>query len=263
MSMLIVGECKQDHRYELLDPTALTEWEFENHVAKALMCYRPTYVCAPFHGTFNFDGTSNRPDLALVARDGSHWFVIEVELASHSLDGHVIPQVRTLRYGTPEDDCIASLAKGLGISTGQARQLLTNVPRRVGVVANRRLVEWERALRAVEVELLTVSVYRATSTGVYAYEVDGALSVTVASVGFGRYSATDRAIVFPRGTNIRPGPVQIIDEHDGPSLWNVVAARSTLWVVKDAGDPGYGDGTMVQLMRTLDGQLSMRRERRS
>ena len=129
-------------------------------------------------------------------------------------------------------------------------------------MANKRLSDWERALRSVDVELLSVSLYRASSTGVHAYEVDGALSISISSVGFGRYSAIDRAIVFPRAINLLAGQVQIIDEHDGPGIWKVVQARNATWVVKEAGDPGYGDGVTVQLLKTLDGQLSMRRERR-
>lgn len=261
MTMLIVGECTADHRYEIVDPTGATEWEFENHVAKALMCYRPDFLCSPFHGTFRFDGRSYRPDLALVARDASHWFVVEVELASHSLAGHVVPQARAFRYGDPQADCVASLARGLNISDGQANQLLQNVPRSAVVVANKRRNDWEDALRAVDVALLSVSMYRASSTGVHAYEVDGNLSVSTSNIGFGRYSAVDRAIVFPRAVSLPAGPIQIVDQYDGVGLWSVVHATSSTWVVKSAGDPGYADGLVVQLLRTFDGLISMRRSR--
>ena len=47
-----------------------------------------------------------KPDLALVANDLSHWFVVEVELLSHSLDGHVLPQMRCLKYGEPQLGCV-------------------------------------------------------------------------------------------------------------------------------------------------------------
>lgn len=262
MSMVIVGECAADNRYELVDPTASTEADFENHVARALMCYRPGFLCAPFHGTFTFDRLSYRPDLALVAKDASHWFVVEVELASHSLDGHVIPQVRALRYGEPRPDCVESLAQGLGIQTAQAQQLLQNVPRRVAVVANKRLSEWYQAFRGIEVDFLSVAVYQAATTGTYAYEVDGTLAMTVASIGFGTYSAVDRAIVFPRTVNLPAGTIQIIDPYDGVGFWLVTHAANRTWAVKASGDPGYVDGGVVQLLRTFDGLLTMRRAER-
>src|SRR5262245_49111788 len=109
MSMLIVGKCRPTHRFRLIDATGMSEAAFENDVAQALMCYEPDFVCVPFRGTFRFERESYRSDLALLARDASHWFVVEVELTSHSLNGHVVPQVRALRYGEPQPDCVQRL----------------------------------------------------------------------------------------------------------------------------------------------------------
>lgn len=262
MSMLIVGKCRPTHRFRLLDATGMLEAEFENDVAQALMCYAPDFACAPFHGTFRFEHESYRSDLALLARDASHWFVVEVELTSHSLNGHVVPQVRALRYGEPQPDCVKSLAAGAGISSEQASRLVHEVPRSVIVVANKRSVEWEYALRAVDVGLLAVSVY-SSPEGERAYEVNGTLEVPIACLGFGTYSATDRGIIFPRSIGLAPGMVQIEDVETGHGLWQVVHEGVRTWVLRTDAEPAIQDGGLVQLQRTLKGRVLLVRARRA
>lgn len=262
MSMVIVGKCRPSHRYKMLDATAMAEVEFENEVAQALMCYEPGFVCVPFHGTFTFERESYRSDLALVARDASHWFVVEVELTTHSLHGHVIPQVRALRYGEPQADCVTSLAQGASISREQALRMIHDVPRSVIVAANKRLVEWEYALRAIDVGLVSISVYGAPE-GERAYEVNGTLEVPVACLGFGTYSATDRGIVFARSIGLSAGVVQIEDTESGHGLWKVIHEGVRSWVVRTDGEPSIDDGELVQLQRTLKGGILLLRARRS
>src|SRR5689334_16688900 len=98
------------------------------------MCIYPNHNCFTFGGTFKLEDNVSRPDLALVAKDLSHWFVIEVELISHSLEGHVLPQVRTFRYGEPQRDCISVLSDALTLDRFQSEQFVHSVPRTVAVI---------------------------------------------------------------------------------------------------------------------------------
>src|ERR1700730_17442443 len=102
MRTIMVGDCHVDRVYRQSDPDAPSESEFEFCVARALSCVYPDFRCVVFNGSFRYDDRTYRPDLALVANDFSHWFLIEVELVSHSFEGHVLPQVQAFRYGTPE-----------------------------------------------------------------------------------------------------------------------------------------------------------------
>lgn len=160
MRRIVVGDCQQDQLLRLLDPDAPSEAEFEAKVAKTLACLFPEYRCIVFSGGFRLDTQIFRPDLALVAKNYSHWFVVEVELVSHSFDRHVLPQVRAFQYGTPLSDGAAQLAKELGIGRSHAATLIDHVPRNVVVVANQRLTNWETSLRSHTIQLLTVSAYR-------------------------------------------------------------------------------------------------------
>jgi hypothetical protein len=131
MSTILIGKCEEGNLYHLWDADAAREPEFEYKVAKALMCVYPDYKCIVFNGGFRFYDAVSRPDLALIAKDYSHWFIIEVELISHSLNRHVLPQIRAFQYGTPEPDCITVLARETGLPEAQVRTFLNVVPRGV------------------------------------------------------------------------------------------------------------------------------------
>jgi hypothetical protein len=261
MTTILIGECSPSNLFELWDPDAALETEFELIVAKALMCIYPGYHCFPFGGTFKLEDNVSRPDIALVAKDLSHWFVIEVELISHSLDGHVLPQVRTFRYGDPQPDCISVLAKALSMDRSQIRTFLMTVPRTVVVIANKRHRDWEISLRSLQVQMLTVSTF-ISPAGIQAVEVDGKLIAKQEHIAFGQYFATDRALRFHQGVQIPNGEI-MIDSFDGSgSIWTVTRDNDWAWVTKKQGTPDITNGAFVQMIRAFGGRFSMRRSPR-
>ena len=189
MRRLVTGQCHDDNIFHLVDPTAFLEIDFEAEVVRALTCLLPDYRCGVFAGTFLLDGERRTADLALIHTSLSHWFVVEVELIDHSFDGHVLPQVRCFQYGQPEDSCITSLVRAFpAIPETQAATILRYLPRYVAVVGNLPNVEWTKSLKALEVQHLTVSIYR-DRNGRIAHEVEGRLVASKESLGFARFSA--------------------------------------------------------------------------
>lgn len=258
MKTLVIGDCATETTFRLLDPDSISETEFEYSVVKALKCAYPAYECIVFSGTFTHpDSGARRPDLALIARDLSHWFVIEVELTSHSLDQHVLPQVRAFVFGEPQSDCASIIASSLHIPRAQAEIFVRRVPRSVAVVANRWKPEWNYALRALPAQLLTI--YRLkTEHGVDALEIEGGLRVVLESLGFGRYSAVDRSLRFHPRIRLPRGDIQLVDDEGAAAMWRVVEANEIVWVTKMAGIPDFVDGTFAQIVRTSDGSLLLR-----
>lgn len=255
MKAFLVGE-DIGQRYELVDPDAMSETEFEFAVAKVLSKMFTDYRCVVFTGTFRLDEEGHRPDLALVAKDFSHWFVIEVELTSHSFYGHVLPQVRAFRYGTPQPDCATILARELEIGIGRAVTLVQTVPYVVAVVANKREHSWESPLDALGVQFLNVGVYSLGAER--AYGVDGALYVLKENLGFGTYSAVDRSLRLPRATRLPVGKVQVEDPAGATAIWEVALTSDAVWVTKEYGAPDIPNGVLVQVLRTVDGRISLR-----
>jgi hypothetical protein len=222
------------------------------------MCVYQDYRCLVFGGGFKLDEQISRPDLALIARDYSHWFVIEVELVSHSLAGHVLPQVRAFQYGKPQPDCVSILARETGLAEAQVETFLRVVPRSVAVVANKRSRDWELSLGSLQVQLLTVSAYR-SSSGIEAVEVGGNLEVLQEHLGFGTFSATDRTLRFPNTVRLPDGEIVITDVNGAGTLWTVSRDGQYAWVTKNVGVPDLPNGGHIQLIRAFGGNISIRR----
>lgn len=258
MRRIVVGDCIQEGLLHLADPDAPSEAEFESQVARALSCFFPNHRCVAFTGAFRLDTEVYRPDLALFASDFSHWFVIEVELVSHSFECHVLPQVRAFRYGEPLDDCVAQISKVLSISAAQAVTLIRHVPRSVAVVANKLDTKWKIALGAHNIQLIAVSTFSSLS-GLNALEIEGDLDVFLESLGFGVYSATDRSLRFPKSVRVPTGQVQISDPLGGTALWTVARDDLYAWITKDTGSPSIANGSLIQILRTVDGRITLKR----
>lgn len=87
------------------------------------------------------EGARRRPDLALIDRNYRMWAVVEVELEQHSLENHVLPQVRTFatgRYDASHAELLHSKDPTLNLE--KLRNLTTYVSPMVSVVVNSRSV---------------------------------------------------------------------------------------------------------------------------
>jgi hypothetical protein len=258
MKRLLTGECHPDNIFQLVDPTQFLEGDFEAEVVKALGCLMPEYLCGVFAGAFVLEGERRVADLALVHKSLSHWFVVEVELAGHSLEHHVLPQVRCFRYGDPEDSCVTSLVRAFPALTREnAASLLSYIPRYVAVVGNLPDATWATTLRGVDTQLLTVSVYR-DRNGRSAHEVEGRLFVRAESLGFARFSAIDNSLRIQKNCGLPTGSIQIIDQFGNAGGWTVREDSGALWISKDLGPALLQHEGYVQIIRNFEGRISIR-----
>jgi hypothetical protein len=102
--------------FDSLNSSALYEVEFERIVQQKSGLLFPGFHCVPFKKTVYSEDDAARPDYALVEADYREWWVVEMELSYHSLEGHVLPQVNTLsraRYGDEEADYLAAHSESL------------------------------------------------------------------------------------------------------------------------------------------------------
>jgi hypothetical protein len=257
MKLFIGNDCSSDKIFILLDPTAFSEPEFEFHVIQALTCAYPEYHCIPFRASFSFENQIRKADLALVHNSFSHWFVVEVELVSHSLMGHVVPQVRCFRFGEPVSECAQILCDGIDqMNYSHALTFLQFIPRSIVVVANRRDAAWKSCLRGLDVQMITLSVFK-RSDGQIAHEIDGELLVISENLGFFRYSAIDRSLRLPPTLSDVAERVQIEDPFGGLGCWLVTRTEEAVWLTKESGDPGLPHNEMLQILRSNKGILKL------
>ena len=89
-----------------------TESQFEEQVMRVANELMPSYTLANWKPLIRDQhGHGAKPDLAMISRDLESWYVIEVELASHSVSGHIEPQLETLRYGVYDSSLVPSLKR--------------------------------------------------------------------------------------------------------------------------------------------------------
>ncbi len=258
MKRLLTGDCCDDNVYHLVDPTLFIEADFEAEVVKVLSCLHPDYFCGVFAGTFLLEGERRTADLALLHKSLSHWFVVEVELAGHSLEHHVLPQVRCLRYGEPEQSCATSLIRAFrGMGTEQADSILRYIPRFVAVVSNISDPTWMTALNAIDAQFLTVFVFR-NRNGRTAHEIDGKLIVRTESLGFACFSEIDNCLRIQKGCGLPIGNIQIVDQFGNLGDWTVQESEGVLWIRKDRGPALLTHNSYIQIIRTYDGCISLR-----
>ncbi|WP_157622853.1 hypothetical protein [Solimonas soli] len=261
MKTFIAGACHPDSIFQAVDSSEFLEINFEAEVVKALCCIFRDYHCGVFKGSFRLDGDCRSADLALIHKTLSHWFVVEVELASHSLEGHVLPQVRCFRFGDAEPACVTSLCTAFpGLTRDEAERILLYVPRYVAVAVDRFVPEWKAAFKGLDVHLLTVQVFQGTD-GKIAHHVDGRLEVAKESLGFGTYSAIDKSLVMPRNCGLPLGQIQIQDPFGTVALWTVRESGAAVWITKNIGDPALPHGDFVQVIRTIEGRITLRLSR--
>ena len=81
-----------DEWYEAIDGRSWYEQDFESVVGAHATALFPGCHVVPFKIAVESGYGRKIPDLALVDTDYREWSVVEIEMAHHSLHGHVIPQ---------------------------------------------------------------------------------------------------------------------------------------------------------------------------
>lgn len=147
--------------YEPIESAALYEREFESILLQKTAAIFPGYFAVSFKKTIQSDYDSAKADYALVAKSYSEWWVVEVELGHHSLTGHVLPQIQTLRNGTYGYDVGSYLvSKNPGLDQNRTEDLIRGRSPRVLVVVDRPRPTWTPELKSAGAELAVFEIFR-------------------------------------------------------------------------------------------------------
>jgi len=221
--------------YEAIDASSRYESEFAAVVvAQGARLFRG-YRVVKFQRTVYSDSGSARPDYALIELHYKHWWIVEVEMAHHSLEGHVIPQVSTLcnaYYGPEEAEYLS--ARTPELEPDRLKELLRGLPPKVLVIVNRSQPDWESALKRLGAELAVFEIFR-SSRDRYAYRVEGIIPVAEEEV----VSKCWLDPILPAMLRIAsPGALDL--PHDGTidilwegrlTRWKRVASQDSVWLV--------------------------------
>lgn len=151
----------RDEWFEELASTSLYESEFEHILLQEAAKIFPEYHPIPFKTIVLSDDGDAKADFALIHKEYRSWWVVEVEMAHHSLEDHVIPQVRRLsraNYADAEAEYLAIQAPAL--DGERIKEMIKGQPPRVLVVVNAPAPGWREQLRPFDAVVTIFQIFR-------------------------------------------------------------------------------------------------------
>lgn len=144
-----------DEWYEAIDGRSWYERDFESVVEAHAHALFPSCHVIPFKIAVESEHGRKVPDLALVDTAYREWSVVEIEMAHHSLRGHVIPQVEVFAQGAYGEEHVQHLTGRLGSpDPAVVADMIKGAQPRVLVVVNQETPSWAEPIRRAGGELL-------------------------------------------------------------------------------------------------------------
>jgi hypothetical protein len=252
--------------YEQVAPTAFYESEFEAVLLNQAPTLYPEFFSTEFKTLVtNEQGDSAKADLALIDRQYREWWVVEVEMGHHSLDGHVLPQVRTLAtgvYGRAHAEYLAARSKQLDVES--VHTLMKGRQPRVLVVVNTPKPEWVDALARYDALLAVFELFR-SSLDKHVYRVNGqhpSSSPDVVSDFYCDLLLPNFAVVAaPAALGVPPKGSVTIRFGSGVTDWERVDAQDKVWLASRGPMP-LQRNERYEIVRQ-DGELVVRTKQKT
>jgi hypothetical protein len=253
-------------RNEWFDPLSqagsLSELEFEKLVFQHAQQLFPNYVMVKYRLNVMAEEDTRRPDFALIHHEYRSWWVVEIELVHHSLQGHVVPQVACFSTGTYSVDLAEYFARqSPELKIEPLTEMIKGAAPGVLVVANGYSEEWERNLSPYGAKLAVVEVFRSErNRHIFQYrgaEIDGPADVLTTC-------RRDRSL--PR-LLIVDSPAALLAISDSrltiyyegaPSEWSRVSVSDRVWLNPVRQSPIDDSVQRVDIVKANDGRLSFR-----
>jgi len=164
-------------REEWFEPLSLHA-QYEAEFERILLAYAeslfPSWHLVPFKADVRSEeGVVKRADLALIDREYRRWWVVEVEMARHDFNGHVLPQVRVLSFGKYNQTHVGALLRSAPqLDPDRLAAMVRGEQPRGWVVVDRPRPDWVRPLSAVGAALGIVEIFR-SNTNQHSIRVNG------------------------------------------------------------------------------------------
>jgi hypothetical protein len=150
-----------DEWYVRSDVNVMYESSYEGLLLANSEVLFPDRLCSEFKVLATSTLGSVIPDLVLVDPVYRSWCVVEVELASHSFNGHIRPQIERLveaRFGDAHADWLGEHDGRFDVA--RLRSLFRSQAPSVMAIVNRSVPQWENTLRAMGCLVSVVEVFR-------------------------------------------------------------------------------------------------------
>jgi hypothetical protein len=133
----------------------------------------PEYITVPFKFSVTSDEGTAKADLALIDKNYLGWWVIEVEMSRHSLNRHVLPQVRILSNAFYGDDVAQYFVnKRPNLDLEKLKSMMRGKQPRVIVVLDSPKIKWREKLEKYDAILSLFQIFR-SSDDQYIFKING------------------------------------------------------------------------------------------
>lgn len=219
--------------YEEFEPGTYVEDDLEKTIMARSSDVFPDFYTLPLRKRIEYKGEFKEPDLCLIKKDYSEWYVIEIELAKKPFEGHTESQIRVFSNGKYNSAEISKYLHGKNnnLDIILLKKLISKELPRVLIIVN-EYPKWADKLKKYpRTGILIFSMFDHPD-GVEAYSIDGEypiLEVERSRCKFPKYPANTLIVSSPKILHIKDGE-QIIIVDDG---------RKTKWERLDDGNRTY------------------------
>jgi hypothetical protein len=256
VSHLLIGGVN----YEPVVSESVYEAVYERLILRNAGALYPGYVATQFKCPVVSDMGTGLADLALIENEYRGWWVVEVELAHHPFEGHVLPQVERLsrgRYGDVHAEYLSDRNSSLDLS--RLIDLMKGVQPRVLVVINALDPRWEAPLASLAVRVQIVELFR-SQWNRYSFRVTGSLPLPPPEL----ISVCRVNDSFPRTLIVESPAALKIGLRDSISIWfeggttewQRVDASNRVWLVPKGRFPFTGGLLSLHLVRESEGRFA-------
>ena len=257
MTRLLVG----GRWYDQVAPTALYEADFERVVLQQGSLLYPDYHLIPYKVRVCSDQGVAMPDAALIAKDYRAWWIVEVEMAHHSLHRHVLPQVETLAHGYYDQTHVDYVCQQMPcLDPGRARDVIIGKPPRVLVIVNSPAEEWVQPLRLYNALLAVVEVFRSDTNQVIFRvngEHPGPLTEVISECYIDQMLPSFLVVEAPGALGVKHSETLTIRYNGCITEWKRLDAQERVWLIPVIANP-LTAGRRYELLRQEGGELVVR-----
>jgi hypothetical protein len=260
MAKILIG----DEWFDEMASTSIYESEFEKLLFQEAGQIFSDYFPVPFKTVvFSQDGDA-KPDFALVHKDYRSWWVVEAEMGHHSLQGHVLPQVRRLsraNYDEPEAQYLCQ--NNTALDPARVREMIKGERPRVLVVVNIPVQGWPEQLRPYDAVVAIFQIFRSKFNH-YAYRINGDFpSENYEIISTCRCWEIHRFLKIdsPANLGVERGAIVTLHHETGAIEWQRADTGGVALLHAVRGHP-LEKGVVYEILRQGDGTLAIQRSKK-
>jgi hypothetical protein len=247
--------------FDQIASTAMYETEFESIITTYADVLYPEYYVVPFKATVSAEDSTAKADLALIEKNYRQWWVGEVEMGHHSLESHVLPQVRTLSravYG--EEEALRLSAKCPALNSARLLDMMKGTQPRVLVIVNTPRPAWAPVLRRYDALLAVFEIFRSQKNE-FLFRLNGeqpaSMPDLLSTCSFDPLLPRFLIVNSPGALNAAPRSKISIFYDNQITVWERIDSADKVWLSPVGPNP-LSPSMKYEILRRATGEMTFR-----